>query len=117
MIAVQGEKGAQFLVVPELADYLITSLEKVVFTFWYTVFLKITASFVLHIKAENIFLSHLYVIVINRTAVISLNSALFHCINNMLVIFNTMSPGSVFWAKSERLLGGWENAKKSVFVM
>lgn len=33
LIAVQGEKGAQFLVVPELADYLITSLEKVVFTF------------------------------------------------------------------------------------
>ncbi|GAY47826.1 hypothetical protein CUMW_107320 [Citrus unshiu] len=29
-IILQGEKGAQFLVVPELADYLITSLEKVV---------------------------------------------------------------------------------------
>ncbi|KAH9802643.1 S4 RNA-binding domain-containing protein [Citrus sinensis] len=28
-IILQGEKGAQFLVVPELADYLITSLEKV----------------------------------------------------------------------------------------
>ncbi|KAH9802648.1 S4 RNA-binding domain-containing protein [Citrus sinensis] len=29
-IILQGEKGAQFLVVPELADYLITSLEKLV---------------------------------------------------------------------------------------
>lgn len=30
---VQGEKGSQILVVPELADYIISSLEKVAATF------------------------------------------------------------------------------------